>query len=101
MAPEEQAPEEQAPQDQGGAPEEEQGGAPEQGGGDPMQQLYQGAVQAIQGQDCETALQVCQMFVQIVEQSQGGGGGQQPTPAEQGAEPVYRRGGKLVGHIYR
>lgn len=60
--------------------------APEQGGGDPMQALIQGAAQAIQTQDCNVALQVCQLIVEMRQDSEG------QAPQE---EPVYRRGGKL------
>jgi hypothetical protein len=49
-------------------------------------------MQALQNQDCQTALQVCQALVQLMQQAQGG------QPAEQG-EPVYRRGGILVRRI--
>lgn len=77
-----------APQNQGGAPE---GGAPEEGGGqDPMAQILQVAAAAVQKQDCQAALAVCQALVQI---AQGGGGGQEQAPQE----PTFaRRGAKLV-----
>lgn len=72
-----------------------------QGGEDPAVMLLQGAQQAIQGQNCEIAMQVCQMVIEAL----GGGGNQPgaapqeatPTPAE--GEPVYRRGGRLVRRI--
>lgn len=84
-------PQEQAPQ--GGAP------AP-QGGGDPMAELVQGAMQAVQSGDCEVAMQVCQMLVELA-----GGGQGAPAPAPEEApeqaegEPVYRMGGRLVRRI--
>lgn len=78
-------------QEGGAAPEAapaEQAPAPEQGGGDPMEQILQAAAQAVQTQDAQLALQVCQAIVQMA----GGG-----APAEQApGEPVYRRGGKLI-----
>lgn len=62
--------------------------APEGAGQDPMVQLIQAAAQAVQAQDCNIAMQVCQVLVQL---AQGGG---QEAPAE---EPTYaKRGGKLV-----
>ena len=69
---------------EGGAPVEgaPEGGSPE----DAIMQIAQLAMQALQNQDCEAAMAVCQAFVQMIQQ-QGGG-----APAE----PVYRRGGKLV-----
>lgn len=70
-----------------------------QGGEDPTAMLLQGAQQAVQGQDCEMAMQVCQMLIEAL-----GGGPQKaapqeaaPAPAE--GEPVYRRGGRLVRRI--
>ena len=71
-----------------------------QGGEDPTAMLLQGAQQAVQGQDCEMAMQVCQMLIEAL----GGGSPQEaapqeaaPAPAE--GEPVYRRGGRLVRRI--
>ena len=72
-----------------------------QGGEDPTAMLLQAAQQAIQGQDCQIAMQVCQMLIEAL----GGGGSPQeaapqeaaPAPAE--GEPVYRRGGRLVRRI--
>lgn len=67
--------------------------APEAGGEqDVMGQMLQMAVQAIQNQDCNAAMQVCQVLVELAQQSQ--------APAEeQPGEPVYRRGGSLVRRI--
>ena len=75
-------------------------GAPA-GGEDPMAMLMQGAQQALQAQDCEVAMQVCQMLLELA----GGGGAPAeaapaeaaPAPAE--GEPVYRRGGRLLRRI--
>lgn len=92
------------PQDPGaaqGAPAgPEAGGAPAEGGegGDPMMQIAQMAMQALQSQDCNAAMQVCEAFVQLVQQAQGGGAPEGGAPAEQG-EPVYRAGGRLVRRI--
>ena len=79
--PAEGAPVEQAPE--GGAPVEE-------GGEDPLMQLAQAAMQALQSQDCQMAMQVCQAFVQMIQQAQGG------APEQPQGEPVYRKGGKLL-----
>ena len=81
MAPEAPAPE--------AAPAQEQ--APEQGG-DPLEQIVMAAAQAVQTQDAQLALQVCQALVEL---AQGGGG--EPAPAApEGQAPVYRKGGRLV-----
>lgn len=75
-----------------------QGGAPA-GGGDPMAQLMQGAQQALQSGDCNIAMQVCQMLLELA----GGGGAPAPeaeaAPAPAEGEPVYRAGGRLVRRI--
>lgn len=70
-------------------------GGPAPQGQDPMQVLLQAAQQAVQGQDCEIAMQVCQMLIEAV-------GGAQAAPAETPApqeEPVYKKGGRLVRRI--
>lgn len=88
-----------------GAPTEEPtatGGAPasepaqEQGGEqDPIEMLAQMSAQALQAQDCEMAMQVCQAFLEIVQQMQGG------APEEPQGEPVFRKGGTLVRRIQK
>lgn len=79
--PMEEAPMEEAP---AGAPAE--GAAPEGGEQDPLMQILQVAAQAVQTQNCEAAMAVCQALLQI---AQGGG-----APAE---EPTFaRRGTKLT-----
>lgn len=74
-----------------GAPAE---GAPAQGGSpeEVLMQIAQTAIQALQNQDCEAAMAVCQAFVQMIQEQQGGA-------AETPEEPVYRAGGKLVRRI--
>lgn len=70
-----------------------------QGAQDPMAMILEGAMQAIQTQDCQIALQVCQALSEMA------GASAQPapeaaattTPAE--GEPVYRTGGILVRRI--
>lgn len=79
-----------APTDQSQAPDQSQGQ-------DPLTQIAQMAMQALQNKDCNAAMQVCAAFVQILQQSQQGqeqGTGQAPE-----GEPVYRKGGKLVRRI--
>lgn len=77
--------------EEGGTPAE----APEaQGGGDPLMQIAQAAAQALQSQDCNMAMQVCEMFIQLVQQAQGGG-----APPEAQGEPVFRKGGRLAYRI--
>lgn len=61
-------------------------------GEDPIMMLAQMAMQALQAQDCNMAMQVCDGFVQLIQQAQGGGA---PAPEE----PVYRKGGKLAYRI--
>ena len=41
---------------------------------DPLMELYQLAVQALQTQDCQAAMGVCQGFIMIVQQEQNGAG---------------------------
>ena len=80
---------------QEGAPVEQE--MPVEAPADPMQmlmQLAQMAAQALQTQDANMAMEVCNGLVEFVQilQSQ--------TPAEEApAEPVYRRGGTLVKRI--
>lgn len=86
---------------EGGPMPAEQGGAP-QGGADPMAQLIEGAAQAVQTGDCNVAMQVCQMLLEL---AGGGQGAPAPAPEEAPAEPqeesVYRLGGKLARKIAR
>ena len=78
----------EAPVSQEEAPEEP---APEEGGQeDPMMQLAQLFAQGLQNQDCQMLAQGAQMFLQLVEQSQGGGA------EEPQGEPVFRKGGRLA-----
>lgn len=79
---------------EGGAPEE--GGAPGQGGEDPLMQIAQIFAQGLQSQDCQALAQGAQMFLQLLQQSAGPQGGPEGGQAQQG-EPVFRKGGKIVG----
>lgn len=67
-----------------------------QGEQDPIMMLAQAAMQALQSQDCNMMAQVCQGFLQLVQQMQGGGGA--PAEEPQG-EPVFRKGGVLTRRI--
>ena len=70
--------------------------APAAGGeGDPLMQLAQMAAEALQSGDCNTALAVCEGFMQLVQEASQGQGGE---AAPQG-EPVYKRGGTLVRRV--
>ena len=90
---------EQAPAS--GAPAPKEAGAPVEGGEpaggeDPIMQIAQVAMQALQTQDCEAAMAVCEAFIQLIQQSQGGA----PEEAAPEGEPVYRNGGVLSRRIY-
>lgn len=80
-------------QEGGMAPEpapEEAAPAPEQAGGSPEEQIVMACQQALETQNCELALQVCQAILQML----GGTVGNGPQ-ASQGSAPVYKKGGKL------
>ena len=85
---------------EGGAAPAPEAAAPQQGGEDPTAMLMQGAQQAVQNQDCQIAIQVCQMVLEML----GGSGAPEQSgalesaPAPEG-QPVYRRGGRLVRYI--
>lgn len=75
------------PQEQAGAPAPEAGAQEAQ---DPMAQILQVAAQAVQTQNCEAAMAVCQALMQIAQ----GGAAQEQAPQE---EPTFaRNGAKLV-----
>ncbi len=67
--------------------------APEQGG-DPMEQLMMACQQALETQDCNLAMQVCQAIMQMA-----GGGTPEAPAAPEGQQPVFRKGGKFAGWI--
>lgn len=70
-----------------GAPQE----APQEGGEqDPIMMLAQMSAQALQAQDCQMAMQVCQAFLEVVQQMQG------QAPQEPQGEPVFQKGGRLA-----
>ena len=77
------------------APEEAAQAAPEQGGS-PEEQIIQAAAQAVQTQDAQLALQVCQALVEMA-----GGGAQEAPAAPEGQQPVYKKGGRLSKWIQK
>lgn len=84
---------------EGGAAPAPEAAAPQQGGEDPTAMLMQGAQQAVQNQDCQIAIQVCQMVLEML----GGAPAEAGRPEAGGpqSEPVYRRGGRLVRRIQK
>ena len=81
-----------------GAPPME--GAPEQGAApeaDPIMQIAELAMQALQSQDCQAAMAVCEGFVSLLQGPPDAGGGMAPAGggAPEGA-PVFKKGGKLA-----
>ena len=72
----------------------QQGGVMPQGGEqDPQAVLMKGAQQEVQNQDRQSAIQVCQMLLEMM------GGSEAPAPQPEQSEPVYRMGGKLARRI--
>ena len=70
-----------------------------QGAQDPMAMILEGAMQAVQSQDCQIALQVCQALAEMAgANAQPAPEAAAPTPPAEG-EPVYRAGGILVRRI--
>lgn len=74
----------------GGSMPEQAAPAPEQP--DVMEQLIQAAAAALQNQDCQIALQVCDALLQLVQGAMG------PGPVDQPAnqEVIFKRGGKIA-----
>lgn len=72
------------------APEEAPVETPAEGG-DPTQQIIAACQQALQTQDCNLAMQVCQALLQMA-----GGGGEPAPAAPEGQAPVYKKGGRLA-----
>ncbi len=70
-----------------------------QGGGDPMQEILMACQQAIETQDCQIALQICQIMLEMAGSPAPAEVAPAPAPAEAQGEPVYRKGGQLVRRI--
>lgn len=68
-----------------------------QGGGDPMAELLQAAAEAVQTGNCDIAMQVCQMLLELAGGgAPAGGAPEEPAPAPVEGEPVFfRRGGNM------
>lgn len=72
------------------------------GSQDPLAQIAEMAAQAVQQNDGNMALRVCEALLQLIQeamqQNEGGATEQVPeqAPQEEQGEPVYRRGGRLV-----
>lgn len=61
----------------------------QQGGGDPMNQIIPAMAQAVQAGDCQTLMQVCTDFLQLVSNAAGG--------PQQQAQPTFaRKGGRIT-----
>lgn len=61
----------------------------QQGGGDPMNQIIPAMAQAVQAGDCQTLMQVCTDFLQLVSGAAGG--------PQQQAQPTFaRKGGRIT-----
>ena len=78
----------------GQAPEAAPAGA--QGGQDPLQMLGEMAAQALQAQDCQAAMQLCEGFLALLQHAMGQGGPQGPVDQAPEGEPVFKKGGKMV-----
>lgn len=68
------------------------------GGEDVMQQILQMAAQAVKNNDGDLALQVCAALVQLAGGGAGAGAGEGAGAEE---EPVYGKGGRIVGSFRR
>lgn len=68
---------------------------PNQGGGqDPLAMMMELAMAALQGQDCNAAMELANMVMQLVQSS---GAPQGPVGEAPQGQPVFKRGGKMVG----
>lgn len=75
---------------QGGTPAAAPQSGEPQGSGNPLDQIIPAMQQAVQAQDCNTLMQVCSAFLQIV-------GDAANAQQQAGPQPAFaRRGGRLV-----
>ena len=77
-------PMEEAPMEEAPAEAPAEGAAPEGGEQDPLMQILQVAAQAVQTQNCEAAMAVCQALLQIAQS--GRALPQEPTFARRGTK---------------
>lgn len=88
------ASEEEMPEEKMMAPEEATQEVPQEAQQEnPLIMLAEGAMQALQNQDCQIAMQVCQGLIQVLQQMQ------EPAPQETTGEPVFKKGGVLIRRI--
>lgn len=80
-------------QEGGAAPAPSAAPAGPQGGQDPLQMLGEMAAQALQAQDCQAAMQVCEGFLALLQQAMSEGP-QGPVGQAPEGEPVFKKGGK-------
>ena len=76
-------------------------GAPQAGpqeGGDPIAMLAEMSMQALQAQDCGMAMQVCEAFVQLVQQAMGNAPQGPVGSVPENSEPIFKKGGVLKGY---
>jgi hypothetical protein len=59
---------------------------------DPMAMIVELFAQGLQAQDCNALAQGAQMFLQLVQEAQGG------AEAAPEGQPVFAKGGKIVSH---
>jgi len=81
----------------GPMPQEQAAQAPQ---ADPQQEIMQLAMQAVQSQDCQAAMQVCQVILQAMQQ----GGGEEAAPQQEmqmsnggTLMPAFKKGGFMKG----
>lgn len=66
------------------------------GNQDPIQILAEMSMQALQAQDCQMAMQVCEGFVALVQQAMNTAP-QGPVGEIPEGQPVFKKGGKMIG----
>lgn len=63
-------------------------------GQDPIEMLAQAAMAALESQDCQLSMEVCQNFLALIQQAMGGGTA--PVGEVPEGEPMFAKGGKMV-----